>query len=208
MILRNILFGLTLGGVGYYVWAAMNEPLINDGGGGGVFEAITTDLQGGFMSVSNTTNLNMGVSIALLGYLKGWEKYSAIPYYATPYEKAAGKQTIGYGHVIKPLENLTFLSEQEATNLLLQDVASAENSINTQCQQPLTQNQFDALVSLAFNAGNKAATKVIADINAGNWANVPNHISLYHFQGKTSLNGLINRRNKDIAIWNSAIYAS
>lgn len=207
MSIKAIVYGLTLGGVGYYIYSASNEPLINDGESG-TFDSIFTDLQGGFMQVSNFSGLNMGVSIPLLGYLKGWEKFSPVPYFATAYEKALNKKTIGYGHVIKDGENLTFLTEQEATNLLLQDVAGAEDAVNKYCKVPLTQNQFDALVSLAFNCGNGAAIKVIARINRGDFEGVPAHIMRYVYQGKTVLNGLVNRRKKDVAIWSNGVYQS
>lgn len=75
------------------------------------------------------------------------------------YRDEAGLWTIGYGHLIRPGEpydaNYT-MSETEATELLKEDLASAENAVRSSVDVPLTPGQFDALVSLAFNIGNNA----------------------------------------------------
>lgn len=210
MIVKNIIYGASLGGLAWYLYQAYtDQPAATESSGGGIFDTVSTDLQGGFMTVSNigSSYNNMGVSISLLGYLKGWEKFSALPYFATSYERSLGKKTIGYGHVITLLESYSQITEQQATGLLIQDVSSVENAVNKYVKQPLTQNQFDALVSLGFNAGVGAVIKVAARINSGDYAGVPAHLMRYVYQNKTVLQGLVNRRNKDVAIWQSAVYA-
>jgi lysozyme len=70
---------------------------------------------------------------------------------------AAGKPTIGYGHVIQASEahlNTATLTEPEASKLLEQDVARQYGAhVASRLKRPVTQNQFDALVSLCFNIG-------------------------------------------------------
>jgi lysozyme len=65
-----------------------------------------------------------------------------------------GVWTIGYGHVIKPGENFAAgINEYQANQLLLKDLKYFENLVNSCVLVPLSQNQFDALVSLVFNIG-------------------------------------------------------
>lgn len=70
------------------------------------------------------------------------------------YKDAVGLWTIGYGHLIKKGENFDKgITEDQAILLLKQDIAEFEKTVNYAVQVPLTQNQFDALVSLCFNIG-------------------------------------------------------
>jgi lysozyme len=68
------------------------------------------------------------------------------------YRCPAGVWTIGYGHTAtaKPGQTIT---EAEADRLLRQDLALFEECVRSAVRIPVTQNQFSALVSLAFNIG-------------------------------------------------------
>ena len=50
-------------------------------------------------------------------------------------------------------EFLGGITRDRATELLRSDVANAEQAVNTYVTVPLTQNQFDALVSFTYNLG-------------------------------------------------------
>lgn len=65
------------------------------------------------------------------------------------YKCAAGKWTCGYGHT-RGVTAASRCNQNIATQWLIEDCAAAENEIAT---LELTQNQFDALVSLIFNIG-------------------------------------------------------
>ncbi|HZZ88857.1 MAG TPA: glycoside hydrolase family protein, partial [Caulobacteraceae bacterium] len=71
-------------------------------------------------------------------------------------EKAArlddGRWTIGYGHTLTAREGAE-ITEPDAEALLLYDVIAASHAVNELIFAPLTQNQFDALVSFVFNIG-------------------------------------------------------
>lgn len=70
-----------------------------------------------------------------------------------PYLCPAKDWTVGWGHRIQEGEHFTEITEQEAEELLRKDAAIAENCIHRSVKVPLTQNQFDALVSFIYNVG-------------------------------------------------------
>lgn len=78
----------------------------------------------------------------------------------TAYTDAVGVPTIGYGHTktVRKTDVLTkkTITEQEADALLKRDVKEFEGGVNRLTIElgiPITQCQFDALVSFAFNVG-------------------------------------------------------
>jgi lysozyme len=71
----------------------------------------------------------------------------------TTYADTGGIATIGYGHTGSDVHRGQCISEQEAENLLRKDVERFEKAVNAEVKVPLSQNQFDALVSFAFNVG-------------------------------------------------------
>jgi GH24 family phage-related lysozyme (muramidase) len=94
----------------------------------------------------------------------------------------SGNDTIGYGHVIQPGTSLTIngqavtppITQAQALILLQQDTAGAQNSVNNQVHVPLTQNQFDALVSYTYSTGggglaNPSTTPFLSTLNSGDY---------------------------------------
>ena len=68
------------------------------------------------------------------------------------YKCSAGVPTIGFGST-RGVEMGMEISQERAEALLLEDVADFEEEVNKCVEVPLTQNQFDALVSFSFNLG-------------------------------------------------------
>ena len=69
------------------------------------------------------------------------------------YLDGGGVLTIGWGHTGTDVYDGQTISQEEADALFVADVAEAEDGVNRLVTVPLTQNQFDALVSFAFNVG-------------------------------------------------------
>ena len=122
--------------------------------------------------------------------------------------------TIGYGHLIKNGEDFkNGISEAKATELLRADIATAERAVRDNITVPLSQNQFDALTSLAYNIGSKnfANSTVVKYVNNPNFHSsvYPNLESAWkawnRSQGEIS-NGLINRRQNEWDMYNQGIY--
>ena len=81
---------------------------------------------------------------------------------------ADGRWTIGYGHTKTAREGVE-ISEKDAEALLIYDLLEITAAVNAWTYTPLTQNQFDALVSFAFNVGlsNFRGSSVLLRINEG-----------------------------------------
>ena len=92
----------------------------------------------------------------------------------TAYDDGQGNMTIGVGHYIKPDEPKLYyatLSNAQVNDLLKRDMRPCERSINNNVNVPLTQNQFDALMSFCHNVGPDkfAGSNVIKHINRENY---------------------------------------
>jgi lysozyme len=110
----------------------------------------------------------MQISEKGLALIKKEEKFVA-RHYLCP----AGKPTIGYGHVIlatEPHLNTATLTEAQASELLVKDVARLYGAhVTKRLTRAVTQNQFDAMVSLTYNIGTGGFDKssVLRLANAG-----------------------------------------
>ena len=114
--------------------------------------------------------------------------------------------TIGWGHYGADVTEGMKITQAKADELLLQDVASSVASVNNPSYCPITtelnQNQFDALVSFTFNCGagnlktlckNRTAAQIAAKIPA------------YNKAGGKVLNGLVRRRDAEVALFNTPV---
>lgn len=123
-----------------------------------------------------------------------------------PYKDIAGLRTIGIGHLIKPSENFpdgVEITMEKALEILASDVKHCEDSIKSRIKVPLSQNQFDALVSFGFNCG--TGVYVLSDackvLNQGKYEDVPEKLlawSKVRINGVMQHNkGLFNRRKSE-----------
>ena len=70
----------------------------------------------------------------------------------TAYKCPAGLWTIGYGHT-KNVKSGQKITQKQAENFLKQDLKTFEKGVEKAVKVRLNQNQFDALVSFAYNCG-------------------------------------------------------
>jgi lysozyme len=129
-----------------------------------------------------------------LDLIKQFEGFSP-----TVYICPAGYPTIGYGHVVKPQEREQFaggITPEQAEALLRQDVQTAERTVLRLISVPLTQGQFDALVSFTFNLGAGALQRstLRSKVNRGDHAAVPAEFRKWVWAGGRKLEGLVRRR--------------
>ena len=103
--------------------------------------------------------------------------------------------TIGYGHT-KTAQMGQIITKEQAINLLKQDVAGFEVAINRLVKVPLNQNQFDALVSLAFNIGSSALrdSTLLKKLNSGDYSAASAQFDVWNRAGGKVVSGLVRRR--------------
>ncbi len=136
-----------------------------------------------------------------LDLIKHFEGFSAVVYKDT-----GGHDTIGFGHLVRPGESFPKpITRSRAEAMLRADVRTAESGVSRLIKVPLTQAQFDALVSFTFNlgAGNLERSTLRRKLNAGNYAAVPSELNKWvKSKGKT-VAGLVRRRKAEGAMFMS-----
>ena len=125
----------------------------------------------------------------------------------TAYKCPAGVWTIGYGHTTMAGEPTVVegmkITAVEAANILKRDLRKFELGVGENVKVPLIQNQFDALVSFAFNCGLGALQKstLLRKLNAGDYASVPAELMKWTKAGGKELPGLVRRRRAEAGMW-------
>lgn len=111
------------------------------------------------------------------------------------YKDIVGVWTIGYGHTgnVQEGQNIT---QEQADQLLQQDLEHVEAGIECMVHVPLTDNQFSALCSLVFNIGRghfKDST-CLRLLNEGKYAEAANWILPWCKAGGVEVEALADRR--------------
>ena len=116
-----------------------------------------------------------------------------------PYRDGAGKPTIGIGHLILPHEHFGKISQEQADELLQQDLRNAERSVQQLVTVPLSDNKFAALVSFTFNLGaqNLRNSTLLRDLNAGDYRGAADQFNRWVFAGGAVEQGLVKRRRAE-----------
>ncbi|MEM7771605.1 MAG: lysozyme [Cyanobacteria bacterium P01_A01_bin.37] len=103
--------------------------------------------------------------------------------------------TIGYGSTDGIVQDMK-ISEGEADNLLEKDLVRFEKAVNTFVEVPLNDNEFSALVSLAFNIGIGAFKRstLLKLLNKNKRAIAAREFDKWIWGGEKILPGLVARR--------------
>jgi len=141
----------------------------------------------------------MKASINAIKLIQDSEEFMSKPYLCP-----AGVPTIGYGSTI--YENGTRvklsdpeITEERAVEILFDQLKKYENAVNRYVHVPINQNQFDALVDFAYNAGagNLQKSTLLRKINAGDYEGASKEFSKWVYGGGKKLNGLVKRRDAE-----------
>ena len=143
----------------------------------------------------------MHLSTQGLDLICRWESFSP-----TIYVCPAGYPTVGYGHLVTEKNKEQFLDGvdlDEALELLRGDVQVAERAVAQFITAPLTQGQFDALVSFTFNLGAGALQRstLRRKINRGDEDGIPAEFLKWVWAGGRKLKGLIRRRKAEALLF-------
>jgi lysozyme len=132
--------------------------------------------------------------VELIKQFEGYRRMSA--------QLASGGWTIGYGHT-KSARQGAEVSEADAEALLVYDLIEVQGELNRLVFTPLNQNQYDALVSFAFNIGVEAfrTSGVLRRINEGALLQAAFALEMWRksdFEGeRIVLDALIRRRSAE-----------
>jgi lysozyme len=133
------------------------------------------------------------------------------------YHDEVGLPTIGVGHLLTKDELMSGkiwidgegvqwgngLTDEEVETLLARDTSNAARAVEAATNVPLTQPQFDALVSFAFNVGLVAFRKstLLKLLNDGQFNTVPAQMRRWVYAKGMIVPALQKRREVEIARW-------
>lgn len=112
--------------------------------------------------------------------------------------------TIGYGHYSPEIKKGQVITTEEAEALFTRDVDKFVRGVWARLKVPTTQNQFDALVSFAYNVGlaNFTTSSVLAYHNQKRFAEVPKRLALWNKGSNMKvMAGLVKRRAQEGALY-------
>lgn len=146
-----------------------------------------------------------------------------------PYRDVVALWTIGVGHLMYPeqanlpnrknakpeytgpcredyqirIEDFRIFSMEEVDGLLKSDLARFERGVDRLISVPLSQNQFDALVSFSFNLGlgTLQRSTLRQKVNRGDFEGAAEEFLKYTMAGGKVFRGLVNRRNDERALF-------
>ena len=110
--------------------------------------------------------------------------------------------TIGYGSTSGVTRNMV-ITEAQAEQMLAADLVRFERIVERAVRVPVTQGQFDALVSFTYNVGEGNFTKstLLRKLNAGDAAGAAEQFTRWVNAGGKVLPGLVKRRVAERALF-------
>lgn len=119
------------------------------------------------------------------------------------YRDVVGILTIGYGHTGKDFSPGDKITEIQATQYLERDVETCATHINRCVTVKMTQGQFDALCSFAFNLGTGTLDRssLLSKFNHGDVSGASQEFDRWVHAGGKVLPGLVRRRAVEKAMF-------
>lgn len=123
------------------------------------------------------------------------------------YDDGVGVWTIGFGTTVYPngikVMKGDTCTEAQAKTYMAHDLKKFEATVNKAVTVQLNQNQFDALVSLAYNIGTNAFSKstLVKKLNANDIRGAADQFDVWVNAGGKRMQGLVNRRAKEKALF-------
>lgn len=123
------------------------------------------------------------------------------------YDDGVGVWTIGIGTTFYPSGNKVKQGDtctlEQAKSYFKHDLAKFEKAVNESVSVPLTQSQFDALVSLTYNIGSGAFkdSTLLKKLNKGDYQGAADQFLAWKKAGGKVLPGLVRRREAERALF-------
>jgi lysozyme len=131
--------------------------------------------------------------------------------YPDPGSKSGEPWTIGWGHTGPEVKPGLVWTQAQADAAFLDDLRRFERDVESLVTVPLTQGQFDALVSFAYNVGADIDADTIAEglgdstllrkLNAGDYEGAAQEFKKWNKNDGQVMRGLVRRRAAEEALF-------
>ena len=127
------------------------------------------------------------------------------------YDDGVGIWTIGFGTTIYPngikVKKGDTCTEAQAKAYMAHDLKKFESAVNNAVTVPINQNQFDALVSLAYNIGTGALKEstLLKKLNEADYKGAAAQFNVWNKGGGKVIQGLVNRRAVERKLFEKAL---
>lgn len=155
---------------------------------------------------------NMTLSPNGVKFIHQFEGVSLKAYKDYVDDKGNVRYSIGYGHNGK-VDGKTItpdlvITKEKAEELFLEDVDVFVKKVKQYIKVPLNQNQFDAMVSLAYNVRTSNWVDFIerSQINSGVYDKVPEALMKYVVSDGKTLRGLVRRRTEEGKLFTTPVH--
>lgn len=139
----------------------------------------------------------LSLSAAGLVGILGYEGYSENAYIPVP----GDVPTIGFGSTegVKIGDTIT---PDRAVERAWRDILEVETEIHQCVHVPLSQGEYDAFTSFAYNVGSQAfcSSTLVKKLNAGDYKGACEELRRWVFVKGKKVQGLVNRREKEYQI--------
>lgn len=119
------------------------------------------------------------------------------------YQDQVGRWTIGYGHTSLAVHGGLIITQEQADQLLLSDLAAAITCVNHSVTSQISQNQFDALVDFVFNLGctSLLLSTLLRMTNASEFTPAAKEFLRWDHAGGKVVPGLLKRRQAEMTLY-------
>lgn len=151
---------------------------------------------------SNTITVDKTMSLSSNG-LNLIKSFEGLTLTATKAVSSEKYYTIGYGHYGSDVKAGQTITQAQALTLLKSDIKIFEKAVNDAVKVGITQNQFDALVSLCYNIGTGAfkSSDTVKYLNSNKLWHGAADIPSWRKSGGVIVPGLQNRRTKELQLF-------
>lgn len=134
----------------------------------------------------------MKISQVGIDLIKDFEGFRSEPYVC-----AGGWWTQAWGSTKGITKDTPPVTMAEGEEMLKRDLERFERGVNRLCPVPLTQGQYDALVSFSFNTGSLSVSTLRKKLLRGDYEGAANEFPRWVFAGGRRLAGLVRRREAE-----------
>ena len=119
------------------------------------------------------------------------------------YDDGVGVWTIGFGTIKYPngvrVKKGDTCTLDQAKEYMRHDLIEFEHTVNSSVKVPLNQNQFDALVSLAYNIGSSAfkSSTLVKKLSTSDYQGAADQFNVWVNAGGKRMQGLVSRRDRE-----------